>query len=205
MINSMDIDARLCNCSNWKSMIPFRVYLLPDSQAFVDILQANCYDGIIEWPLVWWSRGNVHESLRIRQTIDSERYRTFPILTNFNVIRKKVSKGTWGNQTSFGFISVKRNVELWKFVTFLSRLFCHLLQKRRFALRVFSRARPTSSRFAHATRLASESLSSTPISQELSVSNNNNKESIYKVLCIRVIKPAQRRYIKVNVILELLD
>ena len=31
---------------------------------------------------------------------------------------------------------------------------------------------------------------------------NNNNESIYKAQCVRVIKPAQRRYTKVNVIPE---
>ena len=34
----MNVGTGLCHCSNWKSMIPFRVYLVLDPQAFVDLL-----------------------------------------------------------------------------------------------------------------------------------------------------------------------
>ena len=39
-------------------------------------------------------------------------------------------------------------------------------------------------------------------SRRSSYNNNNNYESIYKALCIRIIKPAQRLYTDVNVIPE---
>ena len=58
-------------------------YLLPDSQAFAAVPtwswssdQRSLTHVIIVVSLI-----NVHESLRIRQKIDSERYRTFPIWT----------------------------------------------------------------------------------------------------------------------------
>ena len=39
--NSMNVDTGLSHCSNLKSMIPFRVYVLLDSQAFVDVMSTS--------------------------------------------------------------------------------------------------------------------------------------------------------------------
>ena len=57
VVNSMNVAAELCHCSNWKSTKLFRVYLVPDPQAFVDF---------------------PHAELRIKHNIDSERCRTLP-------------------------------------------------------------------------------------------------------------------------------